>query len=157
MTSSVNTTTTERGMALSPALSLALTLTFAITTSGCGGAQHTEGATGMSCAVGSWTGSGEDERGTHWDFTLSLREAGPDLVGTFHWMGSDGSVGDEQIRGRVDCQTGTLDWQGESASGGTETADIITAHYTGTFDSDFRSFSATWTGGSPGTLRGARQ
>lgn len=138
------------------ALSLALTLALTVTTPGCGGAQRTEGPTGMSCAVGSWTGSGDDEGGTHWDFTLSLRESGPDLVGAFHWMGSDGSVGDEQIRGRVDCQSGTLDWQGESASGGSETMDVVTAHYTGTFDSDFRSFSATWIGGTPGTLRGAR-
>lgn len=144
------TTTTTR-------LARWLALVCTLATAGCGGTQRADDTTGRSCATGSWAGSGDDENGTHWDFTLSLRESGPDLVGAFHWMGSDGSVGDEQIRGRVDCQTGTLDWQGESASGGSETMDIITAHYTGTFDSDFRTFSATWTGGSPGTLRGARR
>jgi hypothetical protein len=128
---------------------------------GCGGASvRTEPAAGSepACAVGAYAGTGLDEGGVTWEFTLALREAGPDLVGDFHWVGSDGSVGDEQIRGHVDCASRTFEWRGETASGGSETMDIVTAHYTGTFDEGFRSFSGRWGGaGTPGTLTGQRR
>jgi hypothetical protein len=126
---------------------------------GCGGArvEATGTASAQACAVGSWEGTGRDEAGTDWQFTLTLREAGPDLVGAYHWVGSDGSVGDEQIRGHADCAARTFDWQGESAGGGSETMDVVTAHYTGTFGDDLASFSGRWVGGTPGTLEGTRR
>lgn len=126
---------------------------------GCGGAQTRAGtgASAQACAVGTWEGTGRDEGGTDWQFTLTLREAGPDLVGAYHWVGSDGSVGDEQIRGHADCGARTFDWQGESAGGGSETMDVVTAHYTGTFGDDLATFSGSWVGGTPGTLEGRRR
>lgn len=126
---------------------------------GCGGAQveASSAPSGQACAVGTWEGTGRDEAGTDWQFTLTLREAGPDLVGAYHWVGSDGSVGDEQIRGHADCATRTFDWQGESASGGSETMDVVTAHYTGTFGDGLDTFSGRWVGGTPGTLSGGRR
>lgn len=126
---------------------------------GCGGArvEASSASSGQACAVGTWEGTGRDEAGTDWQFTLTLHEAGPDLVGAYHWVGSDGSVGDEQIRGHADCAARTFDWQGESASGGSETMDVVTAHYTGTFSDGLDAFSGRWVGGTPGTLSGGRR
>ncbi|MBX7193283.1 MAG: hypothetical protein K1X94_14610 [Sandaracinaceae bacterium] len=135
-----------------PALALVL---LALAATGCGAAQRPSGSA-QACAVGDWRGTGEDEGGTHWEFTLVLREEGPDLVGAFHWVGSDGSVGDEQIRGHADCGARTFEWQGESATGGSDTMDVVTGHYTGTFGDDLASFSGRWVGGTPGTLQGTR-
>lgn len=135
-------------------------LAAAAAVAGCGGAAaRPESATGgaQACAVGEYAGTGLDEGGVTWEFTLALREAGPDLVGSYHWVGSDGSVGDEQIRGHVDCAARTFDWRGESASGGSETMVVVTAHYTGSFDEGFGSFSGRWEGGTPGTLTGQRR
>lgn len=123
----------------------------------CGGAQVAPERSAHACAVGSYVGTGLDEEGTRWEFSLELRDAGPDVVGAFEWRGSNGSLGSEQIRGSVDCTTGALEWQGESASGGSGDMIIVTAHYTGTFAADFGSFSGAWTGGIPGTLSGQRR
>ena len=131
----------------------------ALVVASCGGAQTSPEAapSAQACAVGEWDGTGRDEGGVDWQFTLALREVGPDLVGSYHWVGSDGSVGDEQIRGHADCSARTFDWQGESASGGSETMDVVTAHYTGTFDDDLSTFSGHWVGGTPGTLSARRR
>jgi len=109
------------------------------------------------CAVGNYAGTGVDEEGTTWSFTFALRQEGQDLVGTFEWSGSNGAVGEERVRGRVDCTSGRFEWSGEAASGGSETVEIVTAEYSGRFTEDFGGFSGSWVGGSPGTLSGERR
>lgn len=128
----------------------------------CGGSQAsststTPAASNQACVVGDYEGSGTDDAGTQWTVTFDVREVGPDLVGTYHWVGSDGSVGDEHFRGHADCAARTLDWSGSSASGGSATMDVVPGHYTGTITDS--GLEASWSGGEgiPGRFTAHRR
>lgn len=135
-----------------------------LTTCGCGASQSPPPPapptpTGQACAVGEYTGTGQDEAGTRWTFTLELREVGPDLVGSYHWVGSDGSEGDEQVEGHADCAARTFDWRGVASRGGSATSEITSAHYTGEMGADYRSLAGVWRGGlgTPGRFSAVRR
>lgn len=130
---------------------------------GCGASQGPPLApptwTGQACAVGEYVGTGRDESGTRWTLTLTLQEVGPDLVGSYHWVGSDGSVGDEQVEGHADCAARTFDWHGVSSSGGSRSTQIVSAHYTGAIGADYHSLEGSWRGGVgiPGRFSAVRR
>jgi hypothetical protein len=128
----------------------------------CGGPQPTPPVDPQACILGDFEGAGVDDGGVRWTFTLRLREQGPDLVGSFHWVGSDGAIGDEQVRGHADCVHGTFVWTGQSASGGSTDEDIVTAHYGGTIGGNGATLSGQWSdtqgnGGVPGSFTARRR
>lgn len=134
-----------------------------LTAYGCGASQSPPPApptpAGQACAVGEYKGTGSDESGTRWTFSLTLQEVGPDLVGSYHWVGSDGSVGDEQVEGHADCAARRFDWQGVASRGGSKTTQIVSAHYTGEIGADYRSLEGGWRGGVgiPGRFSAVRR
>ena len=105
--------------------------------------------------AGRWAGSGLDEDGARWDWSMELTQSRCEVQGVITWRASSGSAGREHIRGRLDGATRRFDFRGQQMEQGRGA--IILGIYHATFSPDLRRITGRWTNGIPGTFEGARQ
>ena len=103
---------------------------------------------------GRWIGTGVDTDRTGWRWTLTLKQQGCKLRGSFRWQSADGHSGTERVRGTLGCRR-RLRLRGyklENVKGA-----LTTTRYRGTFSRDLRTVKGRWLDGIPGTFRGRKR
>jgi hypothetical protein len=104
--------------------------------------------------TGHWAGTGTDQQGTQWVWTMSFAQQGANLEGAINWRGSDGHGGLERFRGTIDCATHAFTISGYAIENNNG---LIPGTYRGVVGGDWRSIQGSWADGVPGSFIGQRQ
>jgi hypothetical protein len=105
--------------------------------------------------AGRWSGTGLDEGGARWDWTMELTQTGCSVQGVITWQATSGSSGREHIRGQLDPTSRRFDFNGQQMEQGRGA--IILGIYHAQFSADLRRITGRWTNGVPGTFQGTKQ